>query len=238
MNDHAQPVASQHNLHVDIVHCDHQRQEQVFDQLSKSYSKEPHAIRPMLKEGAVRAANKRALFVDLDAYTEAGGTVMRDLFRGDNGGWFQGAGLLDRLVAEKLRKRSKTIRAEGWKWVEVAPDFSFGHTYGLRQLRGEVAALTDEEQSTSNSLQAEETICTSMTARRSAEMLVGQPPAFSCRANARREPFCVWIALTDGEKATLLEQCGSRSICAAHNPRSLNPGCSSGRQPSGQWYLR
>jgi len=79
------------------VNCDHQRQEQVFDQLSQSYSKEPHAIRRMLTEGAVRAADKRAKFVGLDAYTEAGGIVMRDLFQGDDGGWLQDAGLLDKL---------------------------------------------------------------------------------------------------------------------------------------------
>ena len=36
--------------------------------------------------------------------------------------------------------RAEAIRAEGWKWIEVAPDFAYGHTYGLRQLRGEQVA--------------------------------------------------------------------------------------------------
>jgi len=137
------------------VNCDHQRQEQVFDQLSQSYSKEPHAIRRMLTEGAVRAADKRAKFVGLDAYTEAGGIVMRDLFQGDDGGWLQDAGLLDKLVSERLRDQSETIRAEGWKWVEVALDFPYGHTYDLGQLHGDVVALTDEEQSARDAFQAE-----------------------------------------------------------------------------------
>src|SRR3546814_7463212 len=54
--------------------------------------------------------------------------------------------LLDTLVAEKLRAQSEGIRAEGWKWIDVAPDFAYGHTYSLRQLRGEQIPLTDEEQ--------------------------------------------------------------------------------------------
>ncbi len=137
------------------VNGDHARQEQVFELLGTSYSKEPYTIRRMLTEGAVRAADKRAQFVGLDAYEEAGGVIMRDLFLGDDGGWLQDVGLVDMLVAEKLREEAEAIRAEGWKWVEVAPDFAYGHSYGLRQLRGEQIALTPEEEATRDALQAE-----------------------------------------------------------------------------------
>ncbi len=84
------------------VNDNHERQEQVFERISQSYAREPHVIRRMLTEGAVRAADKRAQFVGLDAYVDAGGVVMRDLFQGDDGGWLQDTTLLDRLVAEKL----------------------------------------------------------------------------------------------------------------------------------------
>ena len=87
------------------VSGDHARQEQVFERLSQSYDKQPYAIRRMLTEGAVRASDKRALFIGLDAYVEAGGAVMRDLFQGDDGGWLQDPGLVDRMVAEKLGAR-------------------------------------------------------------------------------------------------------------------------------------
>jgi ParB family chromosome partitioning protein len=137
------------------VNGDHERQEQVFERLSQAHSKEPHVIRRMLTEGAVRASDKRAQFIGLDAYTEAGGVILRDLFQGDDGGWLQDVGLLDMQVAEKLREQSEAIRAEGWKWIDVAPDFAYGHTYGLRQLRGEQIPLTDDEQSTRHALQAE-----------------------------------------------------------------------------------
>ena len=137
------------------VNADHERQEQVFERLCQSYAKEPHTIRRMLTEGAVRAADKRAQFIGIDAYADAGGVIMRDLFQGDDGGWLQDIGLLDRLVADQLRDRAEAIRAEGWKWIEVAPDFAYGHTYGLRQLRGEPMPLTAEEHATRDALQAE-----------------------------------------------------------------------------------
>jgi ParB family transcriptional regulator, chromosome partitioning protein len=71
------------------VSCDHERQDQVWDRLQSAYSREPHLIRRMLTEGAVRASDKRALFIGIDAYEAAGGTVLRDLFQGDNGGWLR-----------------------------------------------------------------------------------------------------------------------------------------------------
>jgi len=137
------------------VNDNHERQEQVFARISQSYAREPHVIRRMLTEGAVRAADKRAQFVGLDAYVDAGGVVMRDLFQGDDGGWLQDTMLLDRLVAEKLAAAGEAIRAEGWKWIEVAPEFAYGHTYGLRQIRGEQVQLTDDEQVARDALQAE-----------------------------------------------------------------------------------
>ena len=56
----------------------------------RSYSKEPYQIRRMLTESTVRASDRRALFVGLDAYEQAGGVVMRDLFEHDDGGWLRG----------------------------------------------------------------------------------------------------------------------------------------------------
>lgn len=125
---------------------DHERQEQVWEALQRSYSREPYAIRRMLTEGAVRATDKRALFVGIDAYEEAGGMVLRDLFQADDGGWLQDAALLDMLVAERLREEVAAIQAEGWRWVEAAPDMPYGRHYGMRHIRGDRRELTDAEQ--------------------------------------------------------------------------------------------
>lgn len=137
------------------VSGDHERQEQVFERLKASYDKQPYVIRRMLTEGAVRASDKRAQFVGIDAYVAAGGTVLRDLFQGDDGGWLQDVPLVDQMVADKLKAESDAVSAEGWKWIEVAPDFAYGHAFGLRQLRGETIALTAEEDATRDALQAE-----------------------------------------------------------------------------------
>lgn len=137
------------------VSGDHERQQQVFERLKTSYDKQPYAIRRMLTEGTVRASDKRAQFIGIDAYIDAGGTIMRDLFQGDDGGWLQDVVLVDRLVAEKLEREAEKVRVEGWKWTEVAPDFAYGHAFGLRQLRGDPSPLTADEQTTRKALQAE-----------------------------------------------------------------------------------
>ena len=137
------------------VSGDHARQETVFERISEGYDKQPYVIRRMLTETAVRASDKRARFIGIDAYVEAGGCVMRDLFQSDDGGWLQDASLVDLMVAERLRDEAEPIRAEGWKWIEVAPDFPYGHNYGLRQLRGTPVDLTPEQQATREALQAE-----------------------------------------------------------------------------------
>ncbi len=104
--------------------------------MSRSGYDEPYQIRRMLTENTVRASDRRAQFVGLDAYEQAGGIVMRDLFEHDDGGWLQDVPLLDRLVTEKLKAEAETIAAEGWKWIAVAVDFPYGHTNGLRELDG------------------------------------------------------------------------------------------------------
>ena len=50
------------------VSGDHERQEQVWDRLQSFYSKEPSVIRRLLTERTVSAADKRALFIGVEAY--------------------------------------------------------------------------------------------------------------------------------------------------------------------------
>jgi ParB family chromosome partitioning protein len=137
------------------VSGDWARQEQVWDRLASSYTKEPYVIRRLLTEGAVRASDKRARFIGIGTYEAAGGDVLRDLFQGDDGGWLQDVALIERLVAERLEREAAAIRAEGWHWVEVAPEFPYGHHFGLRQLRGDPVQLTAEQEPERETLQAE-----------------------------------------------------------------------------------
>ena len=137
------------------VSQDHARQEQVWEQIRNSWQKEPFQIRRMLTETTVRASDKRAVFVGVDAYEAAGGVVLRDLFQSDDGGWLQDVALLDRLVSEKLAVIADEIGAEGWKWVEAAVSIPYGVTNGLREIAGETLDLTPEEQATRDALEAE-----------------------------------------------------------------------------------
>ena len=50
------------------VNPDHARQFQVWDVISTSWNKEPFQIRRMLTETSVRASDRRAVFVGVDAY--------------------------------------------------------------------------------------------------------------------------------------------------------------------------
>jgi ParB family chromosome partitioning protein len=137
------------------VSSDHTRQEQVWENICNSWSKEPHQIRRLMTETTVRASDKRAVFVGIDAYEMAGGVVLRDLFQDDDGGWLQDPVLLDHLVAEKLKAEAEKIAAEGWKWIEVAVSFPYDHDYGLRELDGSTVDLTDEERATREALRDE-----------------------------------------------------------------------------------
>src|SRR5882672_8654163 len=89
------------------VTAEHARQEQVWESVNKSGYDEPYQIRRLLTERAVRASDKRARFVGLSAYDTAGGNMLRDLFEEDGGGWLEDVALLERLVADRLRTRSR-----------------------------------------------------------------------------------------------------------------------------------
>jgi ParB family chromosome partitioning protein len=135
---------------------DHVRQEQVWDTVSRSHVREAYYIRRLLTETTIRASDRRAVYVGVDAYETTGGVVMRDLFEQDQGGWLQDAALLEQLAIEKLRTDAEALKAnEGWKWVEAAFDFPYGHTSGLRRIYGEQAEMTEEELARYDALKAE-----------------------------------------------------------------------------------
>ena len=137
------------------VASDHARQEQVWDMLQTSHNLQPWFIRARLTEDKVRASDKRVRFVTLEAYLAAGGHVLRDLFESDDGGWLEDVALLDRLQTEKFETKVAAIAAEGWKWVEAATDFPYGHTYGHRPLEGEESPSSEEDEARLEALREE-----------------------------------------------------------------------------------
>jgi len=124
---------------------DHARQEEVWQTIARSHVKEPYYIRRLLTETAVHADDRRAVYVGAATYEAAGGLILRDLFEQDGGGWFQDPALLERLVLDKLQADAEKVKAEGWKWVDAAIDFKYGHASGLRRIYGEPAPMTADE---------------------------------------------------------------------------------------------
>ncbi|GAD58526.1 ParB N-terminal domain-containing protein [Brevundimonas sp. BAL450] len=131
---------------------DHDRQEQVLGMIG------PHtpayAIRRVMTETKVRADDPRARFVGVEAYAEAGGAVLRDLFTEDGGGWLEDASLLDRLVIGKLDGLAEEVRErEGWKWAEAYPDFP--HGLGLGRVYPEKVERSPEDEAAMTALAEE-----------------------------------------------------------------------------------
>ncbi|PBB65869.1 chromosome partitioning protein ParB [Mesorhizobium sp. WSM4312] len=122
---------------------DHARQEQVFENLT--YNREPYIIRRELTRTHVAAGDRRAAFIGAEAYIDAGGMIVRDLFTDDRGGFYDDAALLDRMVVEKLQGIAETVRdAEGWKWADVHTDYP--HAHGLRRTYPQPVDLSEEDE--------------------------------------------------------------------------------------------
>jgi len=130
---------------------DHDRQEQVFENLH--HNREPWIIRRDMTAANVPADDRRAVFVGADAYVEAGGNIIRDLFSEDRGGFFEDAGLLDMLAAEKLREIAGEVEAEGWKWAEAHIDYP--HAHGMRRFYPQSVPLSDEDEARLEALSTE-----------------------------------------------------------------------------------
>ncbi|MGX5733861.1 ParB/RepB/Spo0J family partition protein [Bosea thiooxidans] len=130
---------------------DHARQEQVYENLS--YNRDPSSIRRDLTRSHVAATDRRAIFVGPEAYTEAGGVILRDLFTEDRGGFYEGVALLDRLAIEKLERIAAEVQAEGWKWASAHIDYP--HSHGLRRTYPQPVALSAEDETAREAAQAD-----------------------------------------------------------------------------------
>jgi ParB family chromosome partitioning protein len=116
---------------------DHRRQLEVFNSLADWQREHPFHVRAALTEKMVKADDKLAKFVTIDAYRTAGGTIRADLF-GD-AVYLESPALLNRLAQEKLDGIRRELEADGWGWVEINPqlDYDTLHRCGRIQPRPE-----------------------------------------------------------------------------------------------------
>lgn len=97
-----------------------------------------HGIRSHLQQDRLSASNWRVLFVGLDAYKAAGGTLTQDLF-GQNS-IIHNAQLVNDLFDAKLKDAATEILKEGWQWCDVFGD----KTYPPYELTAKYEFLTPE----------------------------------------------------------------------------------------------
>ncbi|HHM4657946.1 TPA: ParB N-terminal domain-containing protein [Pseudomonas aeruginosa] len=104
---------------------DHAAQESAFYG-APEWQRGASTLRERLTEREIDATHPLVRFAGLDAYTQAGGGIRRDLFaEGDAGTYLTDAALLETLVRGKLDALADGIRAEGWAWVEAVPHVSY-----------------------------------------------------------------------------------------------------------------
>ncbi|MGQ2963039.1 MAG: ParB/RepB/Spo0J family partition protein [Agrobacterium sp.] len=123
----------------------HDEQEGVWFGLP-DWNREPRSIRAMLTQEHVRSTDRLARFVGLDAYESAGGAVLRDLFADDSGTFLTDRALLTQLATDALEQAAVPLRAEGWKWVELALDTSATFNSGHGRIYPQERALTEDGQ--------------------------------------------------------------------------------------------
>jgi ParB/RepB/Spo0J family partition protein len=96
---------------------EHDRQDAVFAIMPKPVAN-AYAVRSYLTQGAVRATDRLARFVGIEAYEAAGGIVRRDLFE-DDLVFLDSPDILKSLATTKLEALREPLLAEGWGWVNV-----------------------------------------------------------------------------------------------------------------------
>lgn len=96
---------------------DHAKQEDVFKALGRHVTHAP-SVRSHLMQGAMRATDRIARFVGLEAYEAAGGRVTRDLFN-DEDAYIDDPALMTRLANERFEPAREDLLSKGWGWVNV-----------------------------------------------------------------------------------------------------------------------
>jgi len=81
----------------------------------------------ILRETVRASRDRRAMFVGLDVYEAAGGTLTRDLFSDE--AVIEDVALLDRLATEKIDAARAILMEQGWGWIIPHPETQFAWTF-------------------------------------------------------------------------------------------------------------
>lgn len=103
----------------------HDHQITVWNAIKDGYSVHAHQIKRLLTETGYSANSKLGRFVGIDAYKEAGGVIMTDLFSEHDNTHLENPELLERLAIEKLQLAAAEFTGN-WKWVDVHLELDHG----------------------------------------------------------------------------------------------------------------
>lgn len=150
---------------------DHARQIAFFDE-HWSETKNDHdwqpdddAIRRAMTEGEIPATDKRARFIGLKAYLDAGGTIHTDMFDDSaNGTFLTNSTLLETLVSTKLMAEAERLKQQGWSWVKIAQRYDYTEISKYRRAEPDEQPLTPEDQAYLDQLQQEFAVLDDMDA--------------------------------------------------------------------------
>ncbi len=95
---------------------DHDRQLEALKRCGNS----AHQIRRMLTEEKIGTGHALFLFVGLDAYAAAGGTITADLFADGGDGYADNPELVETLATARMAEVEAGYRAEGWRDVRAS----------------------------------------------------------------------------------------------------------------------
>lgn len=132
----------------------HDEQVAVWEALP-AYSRSGYQIRALLTREEISAGDRLALFVGLEAYRDAGGTVRTDLFSEDDGDYLQDADMLHRLVLERLGAVAISYRGQGWKWVEVREEFGYAEQSKFQHLAPQTGTPDEGEREAIEQIEAQ-----------------------------------------------------------------------------------
>jgi ParB family chromosome partitioning protein len=116
---------------------DHKAQEAAWKNLPE-WNREPEMLKDALTEGTVPMSDRLAKFVGEEAYSAAGGTIVRDLFAEEDEGYLSDRALVMQLATAKLEHEAEAVRSEGWKWVRC--ELTRDHSVFYDRLHGKISA--------------------------------------------------------------------------------------------------
>ena len=131
-----------------MISKDKSHQKAVFDwAINYEYGINVNMVRSRITQNKINGDNKLAKFVTREAYIEAGGEVVSDLFGNEDDPtsyWFTNTELLEKLATEKLNAIAEK-QDPRWSWITPITEFSYEEKGKYKEIEPVMVEPTDKE---------------------------------------------------------------------------------------------